>query len=108
LQTEKLLALPDSFTNPACINQEMTMKAKIETASKPKSGGPAQRAPESNDSNAAPANDAISREQFIAVAAYFRAEQRGFTPGNEMSDWLDAEADVENMLGSSSTTPSMS
>jgi hypothetical protein len=39
----------------------------------------------------------------IAVAAYFRAEQRGFAPGNEMSDWLDAEADVGKMLGSGAT-----
>ena len=35
----------------------------------------------------------------IAVAAYFRAEQRGFTPGNEMSDWLEAKAEVEESLG---------
>lgn len=40
------------------------------------------------------------REQMIAEAAYFRAEQRGFTPGNEMSDWLEAEADVEHLLNS--------
>ena len=35
------------------------------------------------------------REQMIAEAAYFYAERRGFTPGNEMDDWLRAEADVE-------------
>lgn len=39
------------------------------------------------------------REQMIAEAAYFRAEQRGFEPGNEMSDWLEAESDVERVLG---------
>lgn len=38
------------------------------------------------------------REQMIAEAAYFRAERRGFSPGNEMSDWLEAEADVEHLL----------
>jgi hypothetical protein len=35
----------------------------------------------------------------IAEAAYYRAEQRGFAPGCEMSDWLLAEADVERSLG---------
>lgn len=30
----------------------------------------------------------------IAVAAYFRAEQRGFMPGLELDDWLAAEAVV--------------
>lgn len=38
------------------------------------------------------------REQMIAEAAYFKAEQRGFTPGNEMLDWLEAEAEVEGRL----------
>ncbi len=37
----------------------------------------------------------------IAEAAYYRAEQRGFAPGNEMSDWLQAEADVEGVLRTS-------
>jgi hypothetical protein len=34
----------------------------------------------------------------IAEAAYFRAERRGFAPGNEMTDWLEAEVDVERIL----------
>jgi len=29
----------------------------------------------------------------IAVAAYFRAEQRGFAPGDELDDWFQAEAE---------------
>lgn len=28
---------------------------------------------------------------WIAEAAYFRAEKRGFAPGNELDDWLEAE-----------------
>jgi hypothetical protein len=35
----------------------------------------------------------------IAEAAYYRAEQRGFSPGHEMADWLLAESDVERALG---------
>jgi len=27
----------------------------------------------------------------IAAAAYYRAEQRGFEPGHELEDWLQAE-----------------
>jgi hypothetical protein len=34
----------------------------------------------------------------IAEAAYFHAERRGFAPDNEMSDWLQAEVDVEALL----------
>ena len=30
----------------------------------------------------------------IAEAAYFKAEKRGFMPGLETTDWLDAEREV--------------
>ena len=30
----------------------------------------------------------------IAVAAYYKAEARGYEPGHEMQDWLDAEAEI--------------
>lgn len=30
----------------------------------------------------------------IAEAAYFKAERRGFAPGHELSDWLEAERDM--------------
>lgn len=75
------------------------MKTRTEA---PKSGGSrgsartsrAQRAIYEVDSSQLP-----SREQMIAEAAYYRAEQRGFVPGHEMADWLLAEADIERALG---------
>jgi hypothetical protein len=36
-----------------------------------------------------------SREARIAERAYWRAERRGFAPGHELDDWLDAEKDVD-------------
>lgn len=30
----------------------------------------------------------------IAIAAYFKAEARGFEPGYELEDWLAAEREV--------------
>ena len=35
------------------------------------------------------------RDLKITVAAYHRAEARGFSPGYEMDDWLEAEAEVD-------------
>jgi Protein of unknown function (DUF2934) len=32
--------------------------------------------------------------ELIAEAAYYRAQKRGFTPGLEAQDWVDAEAEV--------------
>jgi hypothetical protein len=36
-----------------------------------------------------------SREARIAEAAYWRAERRGFAPGHELDDWLQAEKEVD-------------
>lgn len=38
------------------------------------------------------------REEMIAVAAYFRAEHRGFDGGDPVVDWLAAESEVDAML----------
>jgi|APFre7841882724_1041349.scaffolds.fasta_scaffold66255_3 hypothetical protein len=35
------------------------------------------------------------REQRIRLAAYFRAEQRGFAPGHALDDWLAAEQEED-------------
>ncbi len=39
---------------------------------------------------------AEERQQWIATAAYFRAQRRGFTPGHEATDWLEAEAEIQS------------
>ena len=38
------------------------------------------------------------RLAMIAEAAYYRAEQRGFEPGYEVQDWLEAERDIDLAL----------
>ncbi|HXZ96205.1 MAG TPA: DUF2934 domain-containing protein [Burkholderiales bacterium] len=43
--------------------------------------------------------DPDERYKWIAQAAYFRAEKRGFAPGGELQDWLEAEADILQQLG---------
>lgn len=41
------------------------------------------------------------RYRMIAVAAYYRAEKRGFIGGDPAQDWVDAEAEVERLIGKS-------
>jgi len=53
---------------------------------------------------ARPAIDAEVRRQMIARAAYYRAEQRGFAGGSELQDWLEAEAEIDQMLAGSQST----
>ena len=40
-----------------------------------------------------------ARHAMIAEKAYLRAEGRGFAPGREAQDWLEAEAEVDALLG---------
>lgn len=41
---------------------------------------------------------ASERHRYVQEAAYFRAERRGFVPGFEHEDWLQAEAEVDARL----------
>ena len=38
------------------------------------------------------------KRHMVAMAAYFRAERRGFAPGHEVEDWAAAEAEIEARL----------
>ncbi len=38
----------------------------------------------------------------IAEAAYYRAEKRGFEPGYEVSDWVEAEQEIQSKRTSGS------
>lgn len=43
-------------------------------------------------------NASLNAKRLIEEAAFILAEQRGFAPGNELADWLKAEAEVEKTL----------
>ena len=38
------------------------------------------------------------RRRMITEAAYFRAARRGFSPGDPVRDWLEAEAEIDALL----------
>lgn len=72
------------------------MKTKKVPITPINNGESMRQASESGDVVPVPAERTLSREQLIAEVAYFRAEQRGFEPGDDLRDWLDAEAEVES------------
>ena len=39
----------------------------------------------------------VQRHEKIKQAAYFKAEHRGFIPGFELQDWLEAEQEIDNV-----------
>lgn len=48
---------------------------------------------------------AETRRRMIAEAAYLRAERRGFEPFDPVEDWLQAEREVDERLGSLGAGP---
>ncbi len=40
----------------------------------------------------------LNIKSMIAEAAYYKAEKRAFTPGNEMRDWLEAKREIIRMV----------
>lgn len=40
-------------------------------------------------------------QRLVAEAAYYRAQKRGFEPGYELQDWVEAEAEVKRLIGRS-------
>lgn len=41
-----------------------------------------------------------SEHHQIQVAAYLKAERRGFASGHELDDWLEAEREFKNLIAS--------
>jgi len=58
---------------------------------------PAVRGAAEPKAAAAPAT-AVHRDEMVRIAAYFRAERRGFAPGYEVADWLAAQAEVDALV----------
>jgi hypothetical protein len=72
-------------------------KAVAATAAKPpRKAAPAKsgRPDKATAAEAAP----VDRFALVQLAAYVRAERRGFAPGHELADWLAAEAEVAATL----------
>lgn len=45
------------------------------------------------------------RRALVRQAAYFRSERRGFAPGRELEDWLEAEQEIDRSLAPRSQQP---
>jgi hypothetical protein len=45
--------------------------------------------------------DSSAYRELVAIAAYYRAQRRGFQPGGEVEDWLEAEREVATRISES-------
>lgn len=68
-------------------------KAAPKSATKPRAKKPRGAAP--RQPSIVPAEQ---RRNYIEMAAYYIAERRGFAPGNPLEDWVQAEAEIDQLL----------
>lgn len=85
------------------ISQEMKLEPRKEEASTSPQGNYEYEQMIAEDANfntkKVIAEDAkFNTKRMVAEAAFFIAERRGFEPGREESDWLQAEIEVEDSL----------
>jgi hypothetical protein len=76
-------------------------EAAGDTAAAPRARSAAKK--DAAPAAAAPQVTSEQRRQFVAEAAYFIAERRGFAGGTEHQDWLEAEALIDRMLAAGQT-----
>ncbi len=62
-------------------------------AQQPKSTTNTKRELSSNNEESKSVTNGVDRDSRVAVSAYYKSQARGFEPGNELADWLAAEAE---------------
>lgn len=89
----------------------MTRHTQTATSKAPTRTAKASKMPMSSESNevseAPQASIPFDREQAIREAAYACFEARGCVPGHELDDWLQAEAQVLQANGHSTSDSGM-
>jgi hypothetical protein len=80
--------------------------AKAAPAAK-KAAAPAKAAPatKAKAKKKAPQVSPGQRNHYVEIAAYYIAERHGFTPGREVADWAEAEAEIDRLLGGGHFNP---
>lgn len=100
-KTSKPAAKAESKPAAAAPRRAAPMAAKAPRAApapRPAAAAPAPAAtPKKAGRPEVPTGEA--RYRWIAHAAYLRAENRGFAPGQEVDDWLAAEAEFRAVYG---------
>ena len=88
VKEEKVLTRPATTKRPANRKAPVAVPALSKKSSVRAMSGPAAVPAH------VPVREPEAEHALIAELAYYRAERRGFTPGGELEDWLEAEAEV--------------
>jgi len=82
--------------------------AKVAAAEVKKAAAPAKKAAAPAKAGSRKKAAPISSDQrnhYVEIAAYYIAERHGFTPGREVGDWAEAEAEIDRLLGGGHFNP---
>jgi hypothetical protein len=82
------------------------MSRKLKMAGNSKSAAPSEvivsgaseNLKSASTTQAQSALNGADRQKMIATTAYYLAERRGFNSGNEIKDWLEAEAEIDGLI----------
>jgi hypothetical protein len=74
------------------------VKAPAKAPAKASAKAPAKKSTPAKPVVQGPAVDAAQRANYIEVAAYYIAQRRGFTPGDAQQDYLDAAAEIDQLI----------
>ncbi|HEX6528384.1 MAG TPA: DUF2934 domain-containing protein [Burkholderiales bacterium] len=77
-----------------------TERRSAQRRTEPKAAPQSTPKPASFNNTARAEVSADEVRKLISEAAYYRAKQRGFQPGHELDDWIQAEAEVARRLNS--------
>ena len=82
-------------TLPASTGKKATARSPATTAKK---AAPVKRRLKTTSNDSKTMITPQQRDQMVAVAAYYRAEKRGFQCRCSEQDWLDAAAEIDSTL----------
>lgn len=86
---ETVSAAASVSTSESTASAEKAAVTEKKAAAKAKSAG---------SNNARPTLTPEQRYHYVEVAAYYIAERRGFAPGDPLSDWAQAEKEIDDLL----------
>jgi hypothetical protein len=98
-QTTKISST-EGASRPAATAAKVAAKTSAEKAEKSTAGRAPRKsvtAPGAGTGNAIQVTPE-ERQRYVSEAAFFIAERRGFSGGCELEDWIQAEAQIDQLL----------